>query len=298
MLRTPSAFAAHPDEFVPQVIPLDASPDALGALSSERAPTQASPPVVDSCGCDPLTALDLAATAIQLPPSANETAGVQPVSARPKAAITLRVPKGAGTACLAILGGALSGLVIAATQGPSVGAVAPPRARAGSTAGVDALERTDRVAPSSPRVTTTAAFRPVPSGWLSISAAFPVTVYEDGVEVPRDASGRLVLPAGPHALTLVNEPLEFHQDQAVTIAARRTVSVAVDTPVGALHVNARPWAAVWVDGKRAGDTPIGNLAVPIGEHEIVLRHPALGEQRRTVVVGARTPARVGVEWQP
>ena len=51
-----------------------------------------------------------------------------------------------------------------------------------------------------------------------------------------------------------------------------------------------------VDGRRAGETPIGNLTLPIGEHEIVLKHPDLGEERRTVTVGARTPVRVGVEF--
>ena len=45
-----------------------------------------------------------------------------------------------------------------------------------------------------------------------------------------------------------------------------------------MALNAQPWADVWVDGERVGETPIGNVAVPIGPHEVVFRHPQLGEQ--------------------
>lgn len=367
VLRTPSAFAAHPDEFVPQIIPLEVSPDSLGAFASEQDPAPASPLVAD----------------------------------RPRV-IRLRVPKWAGTGSLAILGGALSGLVIVATLGPSLGAAAVPTGTITITSepaglpvsldhlahgvtptmavvpaglhhvqigsGADVRERrlhvaaggesaihmewptpplapepttatapassvvatvvvpSGRVKPDAPtrprapaaeppsraeahattdrgdsaraRVTSTTVFRPAPSGWLAVTSAFPVQVYESGVAVARDASGRLALPAGTHALTLANDALEFRQEQEVTIVARRAVSVALDTPSGVLHVNAQPWATVWVDGRRVGDTPIGNLALPIGEHEVVLRHPNLGEERRSVRVGARTPVRVGVEFKP
>jgi PEGA domain len=179
---------------------------------------------------------------------------------------------------------------------------APPRTKAPAApeppGRAEAHAPTDRGESARARVTSTTAFRPVPSGWLAVTSAFPVQVYENGVEVARDASGRLVLAAGTHSLTLSNDALEFRQEQEVTIVARRAVSVALDTPTGVLHVNAQPWATVWVDGRRVGDTPIGNLALPIGEHEVVLRHPNLGEERRSVSVGARTPVRVGVEFKP
>jgi serine/threonine-protein kinase len=73
------------------------------------------------------------------------------------------------------------------------------------------------------------------------------------------------------------------------------LSIALKPPQGTLSINALPWAEVWVDGKPAGETPIGNLSLPIGNHELVFRHPELGEQRRTVTVGALAPVRVGVD---
>jgi serine/threonine-protein kinase len=64
---------------------------------------------------------------------------------------------------------------------------------------------------------------------------------------------------------------------------------------GTLSVNAQPWAEVWVDGQRIGETPIGNLSLPIGHHELVVRHPQLGERRQTVAVGANGPSRIGID---
>jgi len=54
---------------------------------------------------------------------------------------------------------------------------------------------------------------------------------------------------------------------------------------------------VWVDGDRLGDTPIGNVSLPIGAHEVVFRHPELGEQRHMVTVTLNGPARLSVDMR-
>jgi hypothetical protein len=69
--------------------------------------------------------------------------------------------------------------------------------------------------------------------------------------------------------------------------------VLVEPPTGVLYVNAVPWAEVFVDGTKIGDTPIANHPTALGSHEIVLRHPRYGEQRLTVLVSLSAPARVG-----
>jgi serine/threonine-protein kinase len=70
----------------------------------------------------------------------------------------------------------------------------------------------------------------------------------------------------------------------------------VTIPNGSLSISALPWAEVLVDRRPVGTTPLGNLSVPVGTHEIVWRHPQLGERTRTVTVPARTPVRVGVDF--
>ena len=69
-------------------------------------------------------------------------------------------------------------------------------------------------------------------------------------------------------------------------------------PNATLSINARPWAEVFIDGERIGETPIGNLTRPIGRHEMVLRHPEFGERRQTVILTLRAPTRVSVDFQP
>jgi hypothetical protein len=50
-----------------------------------------------------------------------------------------------------------------------------------------------------------------------------------------------------------------------------------------------------VDGRRVGETPVANLAVPIGAHEITLRNPKFPEQKRSVVISLAGPSRLGVD---
>jgi hypothetical protein len=68
----------------------------------------------------------------------------------------------------------------------------------------------------------------------------------------------------------------------------------VKLPLGSISINATPWAEIWIDGERVGETPIGNRPVTIGAHEVVFKHPELGEQRHAVSVTAAAPARLSV----
>lgn len=135
------------------------------------------------------------------------------------------------------------------------------------------------------------------TGTLSIASAFPLKVLENGRVIGTSDMERVVLGAGDHTLDLVNEELEFSLRRRVSVAAGKMARVSVDPPQGSLSINAQPWAEVWLDGRPLGQTPLGNVATPIGSHELVLRHPELGERRSTVTVGARVPARLGIDMR-
>jgi hypothetical protein len=134
-------------------------------------------------------------------------------------------------------------------------------------------------------------------GFLAISAPFYLRIREAGKVLGSTDVERLMLPAGEHTLELINEPLGYQGKRTVRIEAGKTVAVKIEPPNGVLSINAQPWAEVWVDGQRIGETPIGNLARPIGTHEVVLRHPDLGERRETVTVSLKQPARLGVDMR-
>jgi hypothetical protein len=134
-------------------------------------------------------------------------------------------------------------------------------------------------------------------GWLTVASPMSLTIREAGKLLGTTDADRLMLPAGEHNLEISNEPLGFSAKRTVRIEPGKTAALKVDPPNGVLSINAQPWAEVWIGGQRIGETPIGNLARPIGPHEVVLRHPQLGERRETVTVTLRQPARLGVDMR-
>jgi hypothetical protein len=134
------------------------------------------------------------------------------------------------------------------------------------------------------------------AGWLAVKAPIALDIYEEGTLLGTTATDRLMLPAGRHEIDLVNANLEFRRRITVQVSAGGTSTTAVEVPNGTLSVNALPWADVWIDGRPFGSTPLGNLSIPVGSHEIVWRHPQLGERRRTIAVGVSKPVRIGVDF--
>jgi len=133
-------------------------------------------------------------------------------------------------------------------------------------------------------------------GWAQIKAPIELQVFEGGQLITTTSAPRFMLPAGRHDLEVANAELEFRAPLKVEIEGGKTATASITIPNGSLSINALPWAEVLIDGKPAGPTPIGNLSVPIGTHEIVWRHPQLGERKRVVSITARTPVRVGMDF--
>jgi serine/threonine-protein kinase len=134
-----------------------------------------------------------------------------------------------------------------------------------------------------------------PAGWISFNGPLDLQVSEDGSVLGTTSASRLMLPAGPHNLELVNAALGFRTALSVDVPVGKTVTATVTVPNGSLSINALPWANVSLDGRALGTTPLANLDVPLGSHEIVWRHPQLGERRQSVLVTAKGPVRVGVD---
>ena len=118
---------------------------------------------------------------------------------------------------------------------------------------------------------------------------------EGGKLIGTTEATRLLLPVGDHDIEFENKLLGFTSRRAVRVGAGKTTAITIDLPNGVVSINALPWAEVWIDGERIGETPIGNLSRQIGTHEILFKHPQLGERRETVVIGAGKPARIGVD---
>ena len=165
------------------------------------------------------------------------------------------------------------------------------------TVTVQANERTVLVVSPVERASVPPTPTGAAGGWITLASPIALTIREAGKVLGTTDAERLMLPAGDHHLDLSNEPLGFQAKRTVRVEAGKSTAVKVDLPNGVLSINAQPWAEVWVDGQRIGETPIGNLARPLGAHEVVFRHPELGERRETVVVTFGKPARLGVDMR-
>ena len=150
------------------------------------------------------------------------------------------------------------------------------------------------VAPATPAAPATDG--PV-SGWISVKAPFLIEIREDGNLIGTTETDRLMLAAGRHVLEFANQTVGYRQSRTVHVVPGKVVALAIELPQGTVNLNASPWAEVWLDGRRIGETPIGNLAVPIGPHEIVFRHPELGEKKHAVSVTTAAPVRLSVSMK-
>ncbi len=122
------------------------------------------------------------------------------------------------------------------------------------------------------------------TGYISIQSPIPLRVVRNGDFVGTSEDKRLSLPAGHQVIGLENESVGFRDVRTVEVIPGKITPVPVALPNGEISINARPWAEVFVDGTRVGETPVSQLSLPVGIHEIVFRHPDLGERRVSVVV--------------
>ena len=129
-----------------------------------------------------------------------------------------------------------------------------------------------------------------------LDAHIELQVFEGKQRLGTTKNSRIELSPGSHNLTLINSDCEIRQPISVTVSSNETTQTAVSLPTGSISISALPWAQTWIDGVPVGTTPLANLSVPVGVHEIVWQHPTMGERRQTVTVKARTPLRIGVDY--
>jgi hypothetical protein len=135
------------------------------------------------------------------------------------------------------------------------------------------------------------------SGWVAVSAPFAMQVFEDGRLIGTSETDRIMTSAGKHVLDIANDALGYRVTRTVQVPPGKVATIGIELPNGTVNLNAVPWAEVWIDEKRIGETPIGNVSLPIGPHEVVFRHPELGEKRQAISVTASAPVRVSIDMR-
>jgi hypothetical protein len=187
---------------------------------------------------------------------------------------------------------------------PKPAASEPARESAGQPAKPPAATEAPR-----PTVETARAATPAPepaaappaearvaTGTVQFVSTIVASVSEKGSAVGSTAAP-VTLAAGRHTLDLSSDAYGYRAVREVDVRPGRLTRVDVALPKGSVNINATPWAEVFVDGQRVGETPLGNVQLTIGSHDVKFRHPQLGEQVRTVVVTAGTPGRLSVDMK-
>jgi len=139
---------------------------------------------------------------------------------------------------------------------------------------------------------------PAPTtGSIAVNAPFDMQLFEKGQLLGSSRSDKLVVPVGKHDIDLVSDAVGYRVTKTVSVTAGGVATIKVDPPKGSISLNALPWAEVFIDGNRIGETPIGNVQVVLGQHEVVFRHPELGEQRFTPTITLNAPVRLSADFR-
>ena len=152
----------------------------------------------------------------------------------------------------------------------------------------------DRAAAAAAAASAVAAPAPPTPGFVIVDAPEDLQIVEDGRLLGSSASGKVALDPGSHLIEIRNDNLGFQATRTVQVLPGKTVRVTIALPEGSLSINATPWAEVTVDGRGLGETPIANVTLRAGSHELVFRNPQHGELKQTVVVKAGETGRVTV----
>ena len=175
--------------------------------------------------------------------------------------------------------------------------VEPGRHQVVIGAGATAVRRTVEVAagPAASLFVTLGSAPPGSTGSVVVESPAELRLLENDQLIGVSNAAPLPLAPGEHQFELVNDALELRLTRTATIEAGKITTIKIAPPDGVMFVNAVPWAEVFVDGRSVGVTPLGNVALSVGSHEVVWRHPQFGERSRSVTVSAQTPVRVAVD---
>ena len=161
---------------------------------------------------------------------------------------------------------------------------------------VQPLSVVDRPADTASAAALTQAAARERRGGVRVSSPIELQVLEGDRVLGTSTDGPVVATAGKHELDFVNTEFGYQSRQVVEIKAGQIVPMKISPPDGRVSINAVPWATVSIDGNSVGETPLGNIVLPVGEHQITFRHPQLGERTQKVIVKANASTRVSVAF--
>lgn len=156
-------------------------------------------------------------------------------------------------------------------------------------------------APAGPATPGEEATSLAPSGRCAVTLGSKpwADVWIDGRRAGFSPMNDLPISCGTHEIVFTSRELGVERRISLTLRPGETVKRVVDLEAPApgeagarnarsecrLSLGSRPWAEVWIDGRRAGVTPLVSLPVRCGKHELLFFSRETNvEHRETIVV--------------
>ena len=132
-------------------------------------------------------------------------------------------------------------------------------------------------------------------GWLTVFAPIELEIQAYGRVLQFDERHQTLLPPGRHEIVMVSRDLGYRDSRVVDVRPGEVTKLSIEPPRTTLTVAAAAPAQVWLDGTHIGAAPVVDVPIDLGTHQIVVRHPTAGEERRTISATS-APVRVQIDF--
>jgi CheY-like chemotaxis protein len=132
-------------------------------------------------------------------------------------------------------------------------------------------------------------------GWLALFAPIEVEIQAHGRVLQFDERHQTLLPPGRHEIVVVSRALGYRDSRVVDVKPGEVTRLSIEPPKTTLTVTVTAPAQVWLDGTHIGAAPLVDVPIDLGTHQIVVRNPTAGEERRTIAATS-APVRVEIDF--
>jgi serine/threonine protein kinase len=147
----------------------------------------------------------------------------------------------------------------------------------------------ERAAPVKPKKKKRRVAAKKSTGFIRVTTEPTADIFLDGKKLGRGSIERLKVKSGKHKLRVIARK-GSHKTMAVTVKRGEVVEKKVTFGRGTLRVVVLPWANVWVDEVKRGQTPMAPIELLEGSHRVRLVNDQLGQD-----VEKKVPIRPGKE---
>lgn len=123
-------------------------------------------------------------------------------------------------------------------------------------------------------------------GTVTIACSTPSRVYWRGRKIGKTPL-RYKFPAGRQKVTL-RGPRGLRRTVRILVKARKSIKKTFSYRFGKIKFQIKPWADVWINGKKIGQTPIPPKKLKEGVYTILLKMKNKSKRKRVRVTGNQT----------